>query len=151
MIFKLFRKVAGRKTAQTQTEFQEQSSHRLPEQYDEEAPPPFEEPQIQRRELASPPPDWEDDKCNLVMGFLSDLAVPTIHDIEWEAHLKVYANSIPSLMRNGFYWDKTNIREEESYIVGTDSIPHRFTRAENGHAGMEYARWFFLADRAQDP
>ncbi|KAI0968429.1 hypothetical protein F4678DRAFT_482038 [Xylaria arbuscula] len=63
-----------------------------------------------------------------------------IPDQDWIASIQLKCSNVPRLMREGFYWDKSNVINEEGYIEnGT-------TNATAPASKREFTRWYFLTD-----
>ena len=83
---------------------------------------------------------------NVEFTFYPRTVTSSLEDIEWEAHLEVRAKDVQQLMKEGFHWNETNIREGEGYLVGETYVP-----ADLRDVGWPLARCYSLADLAEDP
>ncbi|GAP91529.1 hypothetical protein SAMD00023353_3101400 [Rosellinia necatrix] len=62
---------------------------------------------------------------------------------QWVAIMEVKCFDVPRLMREGFYWDASNVIKEEGYIEYGKAEPN----ADAGACALK--RWYFLADTNQ--
>ncbi|KAI1821103.1 hypothetical protein F4861DRAFT_486907 [Xylaria intraflava] len=67
---------------------------------------------------------------------------------EWAALMTVKCNDVPYFMREGFYWDESNVVREEGYMDSDFKNSHRLLLGNRTWYGT---RHYFLQDMQQQP
>ncbi|KAI9164007.1 hypothetical protein HJFPF1_05642 [Paramyrothecium foliicola] len=66
----------------------------------------------------------------------------------WTATLHVVANSVPALMKDGFYWDERNIDHEQGFVIdGVGWLQHHWKFNSKTYS----TRCYVLSDTSKDP
>lgn len=124
-------------------EYLESWQHEL----DINAPPPYEKSTmpVPARVVESPL-----NKSTIDFRFYSSLPFTIISEQTWEARLEVRARDIPSLMRNGFYWNEQNIEKGRGQILEQRDFPN--SRLSRGLVPQwTWGRQYLLTDLSRDP